>query len=185
MLIVGLGNPGKSYEKTRHNIGFIAVDALSDKYNFLWSTKSKFSAEIAEGLIQNQKIILAKPTTYMNLSGISVKAISSYYNIPNDDILVIHDDLDVKIGSLKVKTGGGHAGHNGLKSLDAHIGNNYHRIRIGIGRPQDEEVANYVLSNISKVEWEQQKILIDKICDNFDLLLQKNLEEFKSKVPLK
>lgn len=180
ILIVGLGNPGKEYECTRHNIGFIATDELAKQYNTSFSVKKKFSCEIAN---YEQKLVFIKPTTYMNLSGKSVVSVKSYYNININNIFVVHDDIDLEVGRIKFKTGGGNGGHNGLKSIDQAIGNNYNRIRIGVGRPKNnQDVADYVLNDFSKVEYEITKQAIAKITDNFHLLLESKLEEFKNKI---
>jgi len=183
MLIIGLGNPGRQYQYTRHNIGFIVVDELARRYDALFSIKKKFDCEIAESNREKQKIIFIKPTTYMNLSGKSVIAIKTYYNIPLEKIFVIHDDIDLDVGRVKFKTGGGNGGHNGLKSIDGVIGNNYNRIRIGVGRPQNnQDVADYVLNNFPKSEYILAEQVIDKITDNFGLMLENKLEEFKNKM---
>lgn len=154
LLIVGLGNPGRQYENTRHNVGFMAVDSIARSLSFSsFSENNKFKGEIATGEAFGDKTILLKPITYMNLSGEAVGAVASYYKIPLEKIVVIHDDIDLKLGDVRIKRGGGHAGHNGLRSIDAHIGKDYFRIRIGVGRPQDkEDVANYVLQHFSKDE---------------------------------
>ena len=147
-LIVGLGNPGKEYEKNRHNIGFLAVDYLIDEFN-----ASKISSKFKGELYKNGNYLFLKPLTFMNLSGESVRGVKDFYKIDNDDIIVIHDDIDLNIGALKFKKGGSSGGHNGLKSIDKHIGNDYWRVRIGVGRPErKEEVVNYVLSNFSNEE---------------------------------
>lgn len=183
MLIIGLGNPGKEYQYTRHNIGFIAIEKIAGQHNSSFSTKKKFNCEIAESTNNGQKLIFIKPITYMNLSGKSVISVKTYYNIPLEKIFVIHDDIDLEIGRIKFKTGGGNGGHNGLKSIDGIIGNNYHRIRIGVGRPQNnQDVADYVLNNFPKSEYAVVEQVMDKITDNFDLILENKLEEFKSKI---
>ncbi|MFY9590084.1 aminoacyl-tRNA hydrolase [Rickettsia endosymbiont of Halotydeus destructor] len=183
IFVIGLGNPGKEYQYTRHNIGFIAVDKLAKQYNLSFNVKKKFNADIAEGNVGTYKLLLIKPMTYMNLSGNAVSAIKSYYNIKLENIYVIHDDIDLAVGRIKYKQGGGNGGHNGLKSLDQTIGNNYHRIRIGISRPENsEEVADYVLHNFFKAEYNIIEQAINKITNNFDLLLEGKLEEFKNKV---
>ncbi|XVN41271.1 MAG: aminoacyl-tRNA hydrolase [Rickettsia endosymbiont of Argas persicus] len=183
MLIIGLGNPGKEYERTRHNIGFVALDKLANQYNTSFSVKKKFDCGIAESNQEKQKLIFIKPTTYMNLSGKSVIAVKTYYNITLEKVFVIHDDIDLELGRIKLKTGGGNGGHNGLKSIDGVIGNNYNRIRIGVGRPQNnQDVADYVLNNFPKSEYIVAEQAINKITDNFDLILENKLEEFKSKV---
>ena len=148
-LIVGLGNIGNEYLKTRHNIGFIAIDEIIKDLNYSTINKSTFKGT----LYKSGDFLFLKPSTYMNLSGESVGAVKNFYKIDNDDIIVIHDDLDLKLGALRFKKGGGHGGHNGLKSIDSHIGNDYHRIRIGIGRPENKsEVVNFVLSNFNDEE---------------------------------
>jgi len=158
-LIVGLGNPGKKYEKNRHNVGFLAVDYLIDKFNAT-RVSSKFKGE----LFKSNDFLFLKPTTYMNLSGEAVRAVKDFYKLNNDDIIVIHDDIDLKTGALKFKKGGGSGGHNGLKSIDSHIGNDYWRVRIGVGRPErKEEVVNYVLSDFSEDEFECIKKLFPVI----------------------
>ncbi|MCC8369461.1 MAG: aminoacyl-tRNA hydrolase [Rickettsia endosymbiont of Oxypoda opaca] len=183
ILVIGLGNPGIKYQDTRHNVGYMAIDKLAKYYQLLFSLKKKFNAEIAEGNVEVHKILLVKPMTYMNLSGNAITAIKSYYNIKLENIYVIHDDIDLAVGRVKCKQGGGSGGHNGLKSLDQTIGNNYHRIRIGIGRPENnEEVADYVLHNFFKAEYNIIESAIDKIINNFDLLLAGKLEEFKNKI---
>ncbi len=149
-LIVGLGNPGSKYEKNRHNIGFLAVDYLIKEFN-----ASKLSSKFKGELYKSDEYLFLKPTTYMNLSGESVRLVKDFYKIENDDIIVIHDDIDLKLGALRFKKGGGSGGHNGLKSLDANIGNDYWRVRIGIGRPERKEmVVSYVLSDFEDEELE-------------------------------
>ena len=134
-LIVGLGNPGAEYAATRHNIGFMTADYLHEKYNFS-PFKSKFDGLIAEGKINNEKVLLLKPQTFMNLSGNSVVKAANFYKILPQNVIVIHDDMDLPVGKLKAKIGGGAGGHNGLKSIDAAITPNYNRIRIGVCHPQ-------------------------------------------------
>ncbi len=147
-LVTGLGNPGKKYKKNRHNAGFIAIDYLIDKFN-----ASKISSKFKGELFKSKEYLFLKPATFMNLSGESVKYTKDFYKIDNDNIIVIHDDIDLKTGALKFKKGGGSGGHNGLKSIDSNIGNNYYRIRIGIGRPEKkEEVTNYVLNDFNSDE---------------------------------
>ncbi|WP_341764037.1 aminoacyl-tRNA hydrolase [Candidatus Tisiphia endosymbiont of Beris chalybata] len=185
ILVVGLGNIGKEYQNTRHNAGFIAVDFLSHQYNLSWNIKSKFQLELAQWLIDGHKISVAKPLTYMNLSGHSVQMVSSYYNIKAQDIFVLHDDIDLEVGRIKYKLGGGNGGHNGLKSLDQHIGNNYHRIRIGIGRPScNKNVADYVLAPFSQAESKIIASSIKIITDNFHFVLSKEWEKFKNGVSI-
>ncbi len=183
-LVVGLGNPGTEYTNTRHNVGFIAADILSGRYNNVWSYKSKFDAEICVCENKFGKIIFCKPQTFMNLSGKSVQAISSFYKIPLEQIIVLHDDIDISLGKIKSKIGGGHGGHNGLKSIDSLVGQNYHRIRIGVGRPQHSrhEVSNYVLGRFSEDEMSVINLKLDKLNDAFNFLLQGEIEKFKSSI---
>lgn len=183
ILVVGLGNIGKGYQNTRHNVGFIAIDYLSEYYKISWNTKSKFQAELTQGVIDGHKLLLAKPLTYMNLSGKAVQAICSYYNIKPLNIFVLHDDIDLETGRIKYKLAGGSGGHNGLKSLDQCIGNDYHRIRIGVGRPvANGDVSDYVLSAFSKEEYKIIVNSIEVIINNFRLLLSGEMEEFKRSI---
>jgi PTH1 family peptidyl-tRNA hydrolase len=151
-LIVGLGNPGEKYARNRHNIGFMAVDELARGYSFgPW--KKRFQGVAAEGQIGSGKCILLKPATYMNESGRAVGEAMRFYKLSAGDVIAVHDELDLKPGTVRVKTGGGNAGHNGLKSISAHIGNDYMRVRLGIGHPGDKAlVVNYVLQDFSKAD---------------------------------
>ena len=159
-LIVGLGNIGKEYEKTRHNIGFIAIDEILKNQNYSTINKPAFKGEI----YKSGNYLFLKPSTYMNLSGESVGAVKNFYKIDNDDIIVIHDDLDLKLGALRFKKGGGHGGHNGLKSIDSHIGNSYHRIRIGIDRPEEKDkVIDFVLGKFNDEELEKLSKTLENV----------------------
>jgi len=181
IFVVGLGNPGASYKNTRHNVGFIAVDAISDRYNFTWSHKSKFNADIATGECELGKVILCKPDSFMNLSGTAVQPIASFYKIPLDKVIVIHDDLDLSLGKIKHKVGGGSGGHNGLKSIDSLMGANYQRLRIGIGRPEhaNHDVSNYVLGKFTNNEEEIIAKRLDILTSSLKLLVDNDLEKFK------
>ena len=158
-LIVGLGNPGKEYAPTRHNAGAWWVQAVCEQNNISLQTQAKFSASIADATINGKRVKLAIPTTYMNLSGQPVAKIANYFAIPASDILIAHDELDFAPGTIRVKTGGGHGGHNGLRDIIPQlIAQNFHRLRIGIGHPGDrDKVADYVLGTPSKSD----KQLID------------------------
>jgi len=148
-LIIGLGNPGTQYEDTRHNIGFQVIDQLISSLDARDISKNSFYGE----LYRTPSILLLKPTTYMNLSGKSVIAVKNFFKIEMDDIIVVHDDLDLPFGALKFKVGGGHGGHNGLKSIDTSIGKEYMRIRMGIGKPlYKSQVSDFVLSSFSMEE---------------------------------
>tara|TARA_B100000900_G_C20474190_1_gene672674 strand:+ start:418 stop:975 length:558 start_codon:yes stop_codon:yes gene_type:complete len=157
-LIVGLGNPGKSYINNRHNIGYKIIDHIRAVCNFPDFSKN-FQSEFSKSDLDTNIVILIKPTTYMNNSGIAVNEIKNFYNIDIKNIYVIHDEIDLDPGRVKVKIGGGHNGHNGLKSIDNLIGKNYNRIRVGVSRPSkiyeekvDENISNWVLSNFSTTD---------------------------------
>ncbi len=153
-LIVGLGNPGQQYEKTRHNAGFLFLERLVSNYRSFWTKEAKFQGWVANCHINSQKIVLLKPDTFMNRSGQSVGKIARYYKLAADEILVVHDELDFVAGMVKLKKGGGHAGHNGLRDIIAHLGTkDFYRLRVGIGRPSTGKVvADYVLSKPSKTD---------------------------------
>ncbi len=184
MLIVGLGNKGKEYQNTRHNIGFVAVDRLSEQYQFSWHKNIKFKSELAEGVISGNKLLMAKPMTYMNLSGEAVQALCTYYRIKPQDIFVLHDDIDLEVGRIKYKFAGGSGGHNGLNSLDRILGKNYHRIRIGVGRPEAAfDVSDYVLRSFANDEYQIVSESIDVIVKHIPLLLTGKIEEFQMSFP--
>ena len=150
-LFVGLGNPGAKYSQNRHNIGFMVVDRIAESGFAPW--KSKFQGQLSEGRIGQEKVILLKPATFMNLSGQSVGEAMRFYKLTPADITVFHDELDLAPGKVRLKTGGGHAGHNGLRSLHQHLGPEYHRVRLGIGHPgHKDKVARYVLHDSAKSE---------------------------------
>lgn len=155
-LIVGLGNPGRQYEKTRHNAGFLFLDSLADDLGCSWFNEAKFQGIFAQGKIASTPVMLLKPDTFMNRSGQSVGKIARYYKLQPEEILVVHDELDFNPGMVKLKKDGGHAGHNGLRDIIAHLNSNqFYRLRIGIGRPAvGKVVADFVLSNPSKNEFE-------------------------------
>ena len=152
ILFVGLGNPGGKYAANRHNIGFMALDRIASDHGFgPW--KTKFQGDIAEGMLGTEKTLLLKPQTFMNLSGQSVGEAMRFYKLGPADVVVFHDELDLTPGKVRCKTAGGHAGHNGLRSIHQHIGADYHRVRLGIGHPgHKDKVAPYVLSDFAKAE---------------------------------
>ena len=150
LLLVGLGNPGEKYKRHRHNVGFMAVDAIADACGF-GPARAKFQGEIREGEIGGRKALVLKPKTYMNESGQSVGAAMRFYKLAPADVVVFHDELDLAAGKIKAKQSGGNAGHNGLRSIDEHIGNEFRRVRIGIGHPGDKtRVTGHVLGDFSK-----------------------------------
>lgn len=162
MLIIGLGNPGKEYEHTPHNVGFMAVDKIASEHNLTFGLSQKHKAMIAEGNIDGEKVILLKPLTYMNLSGNAVRTYVEYYKIDLNDIIIIYDDMDLPIGKLRIRKNGSSGGHNGIKSIIANLQTEeFKRIRIGIGRPTENiGVIDFVLHNLSK---EETTILNDTI----------------------
>ena len=186
-LVVGLGNPGAEYVATRHNVGFMAADEIHRRYNFS-SFRTKFDGLIAEGQIEGEKVYLLKPQTYMNLSGNSVVKVANFYKILPQNIIVIHDDMDLPTDKIKAKLGGGAGGHNGLKSIDACISPNYNRIRIGVGHPQNktgENVINHVLSGFSKVDKINIENDIDIVADIIGILIKKGVAEFSNQLGMR
>jgi len=184
ILFVGLGNPGKSYQNHRHNVGYMAVDAIADAFSFS-TPKSKFQGQIREGKIGTNKVLVLKPETYMNLSGQSVGEAARFYKVPLDKVIVFHDELDLAPGKIRVKLGGGVAGHNGLRSLASHLGENFRRVRIGIGHPGDKAlVHNYVLSNFARRDKTWVEPLLDAISKSAAFLVKGEDERFMTDVAL-
>ncbi|MCY4305073.1 MAG: aminoacyl-tRNA hydrolase [Aestuariivita sp.] len=177
-IFVGLGNPGPNYANHRHNIGFSILNQIANDYNFIpW--RSKFHGQISEGKLDSIKILLLKPQTFMNNSGQSVNEVMRFFKLTPDHVTVFHDELDLPLGKLRYKTGGGHAGHNGLKSIHSHIGNTYHRIRIGIGHPGHKDlVSRYVLSEFKKTDQEFLGELINAISKAVPKLAEGNSSNF-------
>jgi PTH1 family peptidyl-tRNA hydrolase len=163
-LIVGLGNPGPEYIKNRHNIGFMALDKLAESQDVSFVTKKDLKTLIAVSHIDGRQVVLAKPQTFMNLSGEAVQALINFYNVNISDVTVVHDELDLPFGTVKKKIGGGSAGHNGLKSIIQHIGEDFARIRIGIGprTPEQMDAADFVLQDLSKKEQKELPAIIKK-----------------------
>jgi peptidyl-tRNA hydrolase, PTH1 family len=182
-LIVGLGNPGLRYAKNRHNVGFVATDAIARRYGFP-AFRDRFKGALSEGALAGEKRLLLKPQTFMNDSGESVLAAASFYKIPPAEIVVIHDEIDLRPGKLRVKQGGGAAGHNGLRSIDARLGQNYWRVRIGVGHPGVKELVQpYVLRNFDADEIKEWVgPLVDAITETFPLLLAGDAAAFMSEV---
>ena len=180
MLIVGLGNPGSAYEKTRHNIGFMVIDELIKRNNAQKLSSSSFEGE----LFKFQNHFLLKPLTFMNLSGNSIVKVKNFYKV--DEVVVIHDDLDLPFGTLRFKKGGGHGGHNGLKSTDEKISREYIRVRMGIGKPEHKgEVASYVLGDFTSDESKYIDDWIQRCCESVEFLLTHSLDDTSSKYSLK
>ncbi|OCL91321.1 aminoacyl-tRNA hydrolase [Arcobacter porcinus] len=182
-LLVGLGNIGDKYQNTRHNIGFLVIDFITKNLNTSNINNPNFQSE----LLKSGYNLFSKPKTYMNNSGTAVRAIMDYYKIDLENVIIIHDDLDLPFGTVKYKIGGGHGGHNGLKSLDSNITKEYIRVRVGIGKPEDkDQVANYVLSDFSKSEIEVlYSKIIPHVASSIDALKELNIDEVKTKFSLK
>lgn len=183
-IIAGLGNPGSKYSGNRHNIGFMAVDAIQRRLGFSpWS--KKFKAEISEGELAGEKVLLMKPQTYMNVSGESVGEAVRFYKLGPQNVLAIYDELDLLPGKARIKTGGGHGGHNGIKSLDAHLGKEYRRLRLGIGHPGAKElVHNHVLGDFAKADRIWLEPLIDALADNAEMLVRNEDSQILNKLAL-
>jgi len=183
-LVVGLGNPGEKYARNRHNIGFMAADEIVRRHSFS-PFRTKFQGELAEGKIGTKKILVLKPQTFMNESGRSVNEVVKFYKIATEDIVVLHDELDLAPGKLRIKRGGGHAGHNGLRSMHDHIGPDYGRVRLGIGHPGDKnQVSSYVLKDFGKADKDWLEPLVDAVADNIDLVLAEKDSDFTTRVAL-
>ncbi len=182
-LIAGLGNPGGKYAGNRHNIGFMAVDEIASEYGFP-AFRSKFQGELAEGQVAGEKVVLLKPLTFMNESGQSVGKTAKFYKIPPARILVLHDELDLVPGKMRTKLGGGVAGHNGLKSIRAHIGTpDFWRLRFGIGHPGERDrVSGYVLSDFSKSEQKWLPGLLKAVAAHLPLMLEGSDNDFMTRV---
>lgn len=172
-LIVGLGNPGEKYQYTRHNIGYMAIDNIVSAQQD-YKIKKKFNSIIYETIIDNNRIILIKPETYMNNSGDAVFQIANFYKIDSKNILVLHDELDIPFGKIRIKSGGGNAGHNGLKSISKKIDNNYTRVRLGIGHPGNKERVNgHVMGNFTGSEKEKLNQILNYLTNNIYEILNK------------
>ena len=185
LLFVGLGNPGAKYAGNRHNIGFMALDQIAADHGFApW--KSRFNGQITEGRFGSDRAILLKPETFMNLSGQSVGEAMRYYKLEPQDVIVFHDELDLAPGKLRVKQGGGHAGHNGLRSIHQHIGAEYGRVRLGIGHPgHKDKVASYVLNDFAKAEQGWLDDMMRGISDGAPALARGDNSKFQNAVALR
>ncbi|MBP2294898.1 aminoacyl-tRNA hydrolase [Azospirillum rugosum] len=184
LLLVGLGNPGAEYARNRHNIGFMAVEEIARRHGFSpW--RKRFQGQTADGTVAGDKILALEPLTFMNVSGQSVVAALQFFKLKPENVVVIHDELDLPPGKIRVKKGGGHGGHNGLRSIDSHIGKDYWRIRLGIGHPGNKDlVSGYVLHDFAKADQTWLDPLIDAVADNFPLVVKGEAEKFMSKVAL-
>jgi len=182
-LLVGLGNPGAQYAGNRHNIGFMAIDAIADSHG-ISGWKSKHAGLLAEGMVGNERVLLLKPQTFMNKSGDSVQQVSRFFKIPVGDVVVFYDELDLAPGKVRVKVGGGNGGHNGLRSIDPQIGLDYKRVRLGIGHPGKEFVTPHVLGDFAKADKAWLTPLLDEIARQAPLLLKGDDAGFMNKLAL-
>ena len=184
-LFVGLGNPGAKYSQNRHNIGFMAVDRIAQDHGFApW--KSKFQGQLTEGRLGHEKVMLLKPATFMNLSGQSVGEAMRFYKLDSTDVTVFHDEIDLAPAKTKCKSGGGHAGHNGLRSIHQHIGPHYDRVRLGVGHPgHKDKVASYVLNDFAKAEQDWLDDVLRGISDGAPYLADGDSAKFLNAVALR
>lgn len=175
-LIAGLGNPGPEYASHRHNIGFIVADRLADRWH-LGTLRSKFGALVGAGEFAGERVLVVKPQEYMNLSGQPVQRVADFYQVPPAQVVVVHDEIDLEFGRLKVKVGGGHGGHNGLRSLTQLIGPAFIRVRCGVGHPGSKErVVGHVLGPFSKAELTELPLLIERAADAVETLLKDGVQ---------
>lgn len=180
-LIVGLGNPGREYDGTRHNIGFEAIDYISSKNN-IDINKSKFKGMFGEGFIKGQKVILLKPTTYMNLSGESIREVINFYKISNEEVIVIYDDISLEVGRLRIREKGSHGGHNGIKSIIANLGTDvFPRVKIGVGAPKGNLVS-HVLGKFSEDEIEILRETIKASSEAVSIIVNTDTKEAMNKL---
>ncbi|MDZ4993529.1 aminoacyl-tRNA hydrolase [Clostridium perfringens] len=180
ILIVGLGNPGKQYEQTRHNIGFDVIDYMANKYN-IDVNREKFKGLCGEGFIENKKVILLKPLTYMNLSGESIRELANFYKLENDEIIVVYDDISLDIGKLRIREKGSAGGHNGIKSIIQNLGGDeFPRVKVGVGQPKDN-LVNHVLGKFSKEDREHIEKVIPVVSDAITEIVKNGAKESMNK----
>ena len=185
LVIAGLGNPGAKYASNRHNIGYMAADGIVRRHSSFGPWQKKFNAEIAEGRIEGEKVLVIKPLTFMNLSGQAIGEALRFYKLGPEALTVFYDELDLAPGKVRVKTGGGSGGHNGIKSIDAHCGKDYRRVRLGIGHPGvKERVHGHVLGDFAKSDGEWLDPLLDAIADNAGLIVKGDESGFMNRIAL-
>ncbi|CAN3130522.1 aminoacyl-tRNA hydrolase [Mycobacterium sp. smrl_JER01] len=184
VLVVGLGNPGPNYATTRHNLGFMVVDVLADRMGESFKVHKKSGAEVATGRLASRSVVLAKPRVYMNESGRQVGPLAKFYSVAPADVVVVHDELDIDFGRIRLKGGGGVAGHNGLRSVSSALGSNdFHRVRVGIGRPPGHKSgAAFVLENFNSVERKEVPTIVEQAADATELLIANGLEPAQNTV---
>ncbi|MCZ4519548.1 aminoacyl-tRNA hydrolase [Rhodococcus ruber] len=183
-LIVGLGNPGPQYEKTRHNVGFMVADALAGRIGGAFSSHKKSNSDIVQARLGSRSVVIAKPRTFMNLSGQPVAALARFFSIDAANIVVVHDELDIDFGALRLKLGGGEGGHNGLRSISQHLSTkDYLRVRVGVGRPPGRmDPASFVLKPFSAAERKDLGVVVEEAADAAELLLSAGLEAAQNRV---
>ncbi|AMY51885.1 aminoacyl-tRNA hydrolase [Rhodococcoides fascians] len=183
-LIVGLGNPGPQYDKTRHNVGFMVADALAGRVGSSFSSHKKSNSDIVQARLDGRSVVVAKPRTFMNLSGQPVAALARFFSVDPANIVVVHDELDIDFGALRLKLGGGEGGHNGLRSISQHLGTkDYLRVRVGVGRPPGRmDPASFVLKPFSTPERKDLGVVIEEAADAAELLLKIGLEAAQNRV---
>jgi PTH1 family peptidyl-tRNA hydrolase len=182
-IVAGLGNPGPEHQLTRHNAGFWFVDLLARRFGGEFRDYRKYSGETARITIGAQELILLKPTTYMNRSGLAVRQLSDFYKVGPEEVLVAHDEMDIPVGALRLKHGGGHGGHNGLRDTIAHMGDNFWRLRLGVGHPGNKaEVIDYVLTRAPRAEEDMIMGAVTAAADAMPLLLEQGAERVMSKL---
>ncbi len=183
-LVAGLGNPGARYAGNRHNIGFMAADRIWSRWGFSpW--RARFQGAVAEGVIGGEKVLLLKPQTYMNESGRALAEATRFFKLGTGDVIVVYDEIELQPARMRVKVGGGNAGHNGLRSITAHLGNDYTRVRLGVGHPGVKELVHaHVLNDFAKSEQPWVEALTDAVADNADLLVAGEHAKFQNKVHL-
>ncbi|MBY4226196.1 aminoacyl-tRNA hydrolase [Rhodococcus fascians] len=183
-LIVGLGNPGPQYDKTRHNVGFMVADALAGRVGSSFSSHKKSNSDIVQARLDGRSVVVAKPRTFMNLSGQPVAALARFFSVDPANIVVVHDELDIDFGALRLKLGGGEGGHNGLRSISQHLSTkDYLRVRVGVGRPPGRmDPASFVLKPFSTPERKDIGVVIEEAADAAELLLKVGLEAAQNRV---
>jgi len=184
LLVVGLGNPGPDYAKTRHNLGFVVADILADRIGSGFKVHKRSGAEVATGRIAGRSVVLAKPRTYMNESGRQVGPLAKFYSVAPADVIILHDELDIDFGRIRLKFGGGVAGHNGLRSVSSALGtNDFQRVRIGVGRPPGRKSgATFVLENFTAAERPEVPTICEQAADATELLIELGLEPAQNTV---
>ncbi|WP_063036696.1 aminoacyl-tRNA hydrolase [Nocardia pseudovaccinii] len=183
-LVVGLGNPGSEYERTRHNIGFLVADVLAQRVGGRFAVHKKSSADLLQARLDGRQVLIAKPRSFMNLSGRSVAALAKFFSVPPTEVIVVHDELDLPFGQIRLKRGGGEGGHNGLRSVSSALTTkDYLRTRIGIGRPPGrQDPADYVLKPFSSVERKEVPVIVEQAADAVELLLRVGLESAQNQL---